>query len=228
MPTALIGERLPAFAPLATISAIRSGLRPYRAPIAIATGTISATDAIAPGPSVDTTRAIAEHSDRSGTQPRAPARQPHRAVRRSGGPRRAVSDARQREQQRHAGERRGQQSGGGNPAATASGVRPPMKTPTPTPGPWPPAPTLSRVVQPRTMARDERQQRSDRRCQHEAQLNSQLSAVGYQRSSVGRSSVFSLRVFGHGGGASTGPALMNCSRKSTGDISCHDIASLVR
>ena len=117
MPTALIGERLPAFAPLATISAIRSGLRPYRAPSAIATGTISATDAMAPGPSVDTTRAIANIT--SGTS-RAPARQPHRA---SGEQVHGAVLIGQREQQRHAGERQeqsGRESGGdgiGRPAA---------------------------------------------------------------------------------------------------------------
>ena len=58
MPTALSGERLPAFAPLATISADQERLdRRGRAPIAKASGAISATLGIAPGPAVDIAQA---------------------------------------------------------------------------------------------------------------------------------------------------------------------------
>ena len=59
-PTALSGDRLPALAPLATISAVRNAGMPVRRPIAIASGATSATLAIAPGPSVATTPAIAK------------------------------------------------------------------------------------------------------------------------------------------------------------------------
>ena len=57
MPTALIGDRFPALAPLPTIRAVRKGGTPAAAPIAIAGGATSAVAEMAPGPSVATVHA---------------------------------------------------------------------------------------------------------------------------------------------------------------------------
>ena len=57
IPTALSGDRLPALAPLATISAVRNGGIDAAGAIAKASGAISATLGIAPGPAVETRHA---------------------------------------------------------------------------------------------------------------------------------------------------------------------------
>ena len=56
-PTDENGERLPAFAPLATISAVSSGGTRTRSPIVIASGASSATVEMAPGPIDDSAQA---------------------------------------------------------------------------------------------------------------------------------------------------------------------------
>ncbi len=72
MPTELNGDRLPALAPLATISAVRNGDIPARAPTAIAIGTTSATLATAPGPTVESPQAMRKNiHGSSATRPRA-------------------------------------------------------------------------------------------------------------------------------------------------------------
>ena len=60
-PIELIGDRLPAFAPLATISEVRNTGTPALKPIAIASGTTSATLEIAPGPTAEITQGIAKN-----------------------------------------------------------------------------------------------------------------------------------------------------------------------
>src|SRR3954471_9195813 len=69
-PTALIGDRLPALAPLATISAVRKyGIR-ARALIAMASGATSATLETAPGPTAEIAQAIAKNiGGSSGARP---------------------------------------------------------------------------------------------------------------------------------------------------------------
>ena len=57
-PTAENGERFPALAPLATMSAVRNGGRPDRSPVAMASGANSATVESAPGPTDDKAQAI--------------------------------------------------------------------------------------------------------------------------------------------------------------------------
>ena len=61
-PTALIGDRFPALAPFATISAVRKRGTPPRVPIAIASGMSSATLEIAPGPIDDSTKALTKNT----------------------------------------------------------------------------------------------------------------------------------------------------------------------
>ncbi len=61
-PTEENGERLPALAPLATISAISSAGTPMRIPIAIASGATSATVEMAPGPIDDNAQASTKTS----------------------------------------------------------------------------------------------------------------------------------------------------------------------
>ena len=56
-PTALMGDRFPAFAPLPTMRAVRSAGIPAATPIAIASGATSAVAEMAPGPSVETPHA---------------------------------------------------------------------------------------------------------------------------------------------------------------------------
>ena len=53
MPTALIGEKLPAFPPFATISAVSIGGSCTRAPMTMASGTTSAMAGTAPGPTAE-------------------------------------------------------------------------------------------------------------------------------------------------------------------------------
>ena len=78
-PTAENGERFPAFAPLATMSAVRNGGRPERSPVAIASGANSATVESAPGPTDDKAQAIDEEED--GNHARIAARGPNRPIR---------------------------------------------------------------------------------------------------------------------------------------------------
>ena len=61
-PTELNGDRLPAFAPFATISAINSGDTPAVALVAIASGAMSAVAAMAPGPRLEATPASPKNS----------------------------------------------------------------------------------------------------------------------------------------------------------------------
>lgn len=62
MPTAENGERLPAFAPLATMSAVRKTGTPVRAAIVMASGAISATLEMLPGPTLDSAQATAKNT----------------------------------------------------------------------------------------------------------------------------------------------------------------------
>ena len=72
-PTALTGDRLPAFAPLVTASAVRKGGIPARRATAIAMGATRATLAIAPGPTVETAQAMKKR--RMGSTLASPARE---------------------------------------------------------------------------------------------------------------------------------------------------------
>ena len=65
MPTLENGERLPALAPLAIISAVRNAGSPSRRPIAMPIGASSATVETAPGPTDETAQAI--RKSRTGT-----------------------------------------------------------------------------------------------------------------------------------------------------------------
>ena len=69
-PTALNGDRFPAFAPLPTIRAVSRTGTPARTPAAIASGASSASVAIAPGPSVLIAQASRKKS--SGNRPARP------------------------------------------------------------------------------------------------------------------------------------------------------------
>jgi hypothetical protein len=70
-PTALVGDRLPAFAPFPTINAVRNTGSPTLAAIAMAGGATSAVAEIAPGPIVETVQASRKKSGgRSMARPR--------------------------------------------------------------------------------------------------------------------------------------------------------------
>ena len=79
MPMALIGERLPALAPLPPPARSGSAARRRASPTAIAIGISSATAMIAPGPTDDSAKASANSS--TGSSAGLPAARAHRALR---------------------------------------------------------------------------------------------------------------------------------------------------
>ena len=100
MPTDENGDRLPAFAPLATISAVSNGGIPTRCPTAIASGASSAVVEIAPGPTEHKTHAAMK--TKTGITRALPRGGADRAVRQPFERAVAFGDG---EEQRHAGQR---------------------------------------------------------------------------------------------------------------------------